>query len=129
MFLLSTGPSEGGEGTVQGTTHPTDVECLGSFHACPCALVVAISNLSHYRVLKGIILMPSYCLQHLRINRCEFCYIHDASVVVHKIVCRLYEGLLFIKNALQFPYAHVTVISFMLIRKVQPSLPWFSGNS
>jgi len=47
LFLLSTGPSEGGEGTVQGTTHPTDVECLGSFHACPCALVVAISNLSH----------------------------------------------------------------------------------
>ena len=108
---------------MQGTTHPTDVECLGSFHACPFALVVANSNLSHCRVLKGIIFLPSYCLQYLGINRFEFCYVHDASVVVRNIMSRLYEGLLFIKSAIQLPYAHVTVISFITIRKVQPSLP------
>lgn len=40
LFLFSTGPGEGGEGTIQGTILPTNVECLGILHACTCAIVV-----------------------------------------------------------------------------------------
>jgi hypothetical protein len=78
--------------------------------------------------LKGIIFMPSYCLQHLSINRCEFSYVRDADVVVYDM-CSLYKGLLFFKNTVQFPYARVTVISFIPIRNYSFFLPWFSGNS
>jgi hypothetical protein len=44
LFLLSTGPSESGEGTLQGTILPPNAECLDSLHACTCAPVVTSSN-------------------------------------------------------------------------------------
>lgn len=44
LFLLFTGPSESGEGTLQGTILPPNAECLVSLHACTCAPVVASSN-------------------------------------------------------------------------------------